>query len=161
MSDISVDVGNTGWTRAWVCDHCGTRAQRSLTGKRVTTPDVSQPEIMLEYDEESFSGEAHPFQDWIAVERIQRRPPGGPLEPRLHLCPKCAGPLLDHLLERCQVPTSYTEEASNVRTIPWPPTIQLATFLEMFRGTEAVHNSPAQHQTAGHQMPSEDDGLPR
>lgn len=163
MSSVNVDVGNTGWTRAWICDHCGARVERALTGKRARTADISQPEIMLEYDEESFRGEAHPFKDWVAVEKIQERIIGGPGEPRLHLCPKCAGPLLDHLMEKCQVPTSLTEEARNVRPVEWPPLPMLPVnvALERLYGTEAVHNPPAQHQATGHQVPSEDDGLPR
>jgi hypothetical protein len=164
MSSIDVDVGDTGWTRAWICDHCSARVERVLTGKRETTADMSQPEILLEYDGESFPGEAHPFKDWVAVEKIQERITGGPGEPRLHLCPKCAGPLLDHLLERCQIPTSHTEAARNVRPVVQPratlPVVALDV-LETFNGAEAVRNSSTQYPATSPQVPSEDDGLPR
>lgn len=128
MSIVHVEVGFTGWVRAWVCDRCGLRHERKPTGNR----DLAQgydPEgkptseeawlRFFEYDEERFPGEDHALQGWVSVDRGDRSfNKFSERLPDYHLCPKCAQPLLDQLMTSCREPTSTTEAARNVVELP-------------------------------------------
>ncbi len=114
---ISVEVGHAGWCRGWKCDRNGCDAQvvRKLTGTRGLATQWNS-ESQLEYDEERFESE-ETLNGWISIT------PVAPHDATWHLCPKCAPPFFDNVLDLCRPAQVIREQARNVVERAWSDTL--------------------------------------